>query len=300
MISNMSICSPWLQNTKNNLGNWATSVNSWDFFCIILEKSPCDWVDMPIDEENREDEQLLRLIREVLEFADGSPNQQQAMQELLKLIHNLKGIYKHNDPIIDYHAVFNSTLETVSIEKDTNNISGKYLRQFIKKFEIDTSNGSANLIRLNFVRRFNRILKNRITDIYRQLKKQPISLDISVSPDNYSITLLDTISSDETLTGIDAIIASELEERVTNIGQKIWNYIKQDPEHKLRNCHPREHVNGNCQELAIRLLLKNPPDSLTDIAKDLDINYQTLNAHWKRRCLPLLREIGQNFGYGQE
>jgi hypothetical protein len=115
-LATMSICSPWLQKTKNNSRNEATLINFQEFFCIILEKSPFDRVGMQIDEPNH-DEKLLEFIKEVLECVDGSSEQQKAMQQLLRLIPNLKGIYKHSDPIIDYQTAFNMSLESISMEK---------------------------------------------------------------------------------------------------------------------------------------------------------------------------------------
>ena len=51
-----------------------------------------------------------------------------------------------------------------------------------------------------------------------------------------------------------------------------------------------------CQILSYRLIIKDPPDSFTQIAQDLDIPYQTLVSHWKR-SLPLLQAQAQIFGY---
>jgi hypothetical protein len=301
-LATMSICSPWLQKTKNNSSNEATLINFQEFFCIILEKSPFDRVGMQIDEP-KHDEKLLKFIKEVLDCVDGSSEQQKAMQQLLRLIPNLKGIYKHSDPIIDYQTAFNMSLESISMEKLAENqkiISGKYLRRFINKFQVNIDVVKVDDIRKRFVTSFNRIIKNKIFDTYRQLKSQPISLDVPISEEKSTTILLDIITNEETLTGVDLIIAAELQESRDNIGKEIWKYIEEDPDNKLKNCHPREYINANCQELAIRLLLKNPPDKLTNISKDLGINHQTLNAHWKRRCLPLLQEIGKNFGYEQE
>ncbi|HEY9652310.1 MAG TPA: hypothetical protein V6C95_16750, partial [Coleofasciculaceae cyanobacterium] len=74
-------------------------------------------------------------------------------------------------------------------------------------------------------------------------------------------------------------------------------YIKQDPEQKLRQCHPKASPNCNCQLLSQRISLKSPPDKFSQLARELNINYQTLVQHWKRSCLPLLQTIAINLGY---
>jgi len=48
------------------------------------------------------------------------------------------------------------------------------------------------------------------------------------------------------------------------------------------------------------LLLKDPPDKFSVIAKELNINYQTFKSHWKRTGLPLIKEIALKFGYQPE
>jgi AcrR family transcriptional regulator len=242
---------------------------------------------MPIDEE------LTQLIREVLQYPDGSSQQEQAMERLLRLIPHLEGIDTGHEPGIDYLSAFNLALQGISIRKQ--NISSYHLQRFLTSFNLDIDNENSEIIRQNFVKRFNRILKNKKKDISRDLKRQPLSLDKPIDGQESETTHLSNIS-DKTLSGLDNLISKEEEEQIRRIGQRLWQYIEEDPEEILRNCHPRKRPNANCQQLARRFLLKEKPNKI-DIARELDINPQTLYSHWNRKCLPHLREIAIKFGY---
>jgi hypothetical protein len=47
----------------------------------------------------------------------------------------------------------------------------------------------------------------------------------------------------------------------------------------------------------MRLLVQDPPQRIADVAREFNVNNQTLYSHWKNNCLPLLQEIGRHFGY---
>jgi hypothetical protein len=241
------------------------------------------------------DQQLRQLIQEVLACQNGSSEQRQAMNRLLNLIPQLPRIYKHLDTNINYPEVFNQALMGISLDKG--GVSDIPLRNFIQKRNLDINNTHQEII-VHFVRWFNKILNFKIIDAYRSLKNKPLSLDNSLSDENNG-TYLDLVES-ETFTNIDDIIKKEQEQRIQRIGQNMWRYIEEDPEGKLQNCHPRNYPNANCQELARRLYLKEPPDKLASIAREINVSYQTLNSHFKRNCLEFFREIGKNLGYIQE
>ncbi len=247
----------------------------------------------------RMNEQLRQRIEEVLTYQNGSPEQNQAMNGLLTLIPQLPGIYHSADQRINYQEAFNDALEAISLDKvkisdqEKAKISDRHLRKFVQKRNLDINDASLEIIR-DFVTWFNKILKFKIIDLYRRFKIQPLSLDVPLPSENGE-TYIGTVPTEKP-TGIDVLIKQETQQ----IGQRLWQYIEEDPEGELQSCHPREHPNANCQELAKRLQLKDPPDKLSDIAKEFNVNYQALNSHWKRRCLPLLREIAKNFGYQQD
>jgi hypothetical protein len=118
--------------------------------------------------------------------------------------------------------------------------------------------------------------------------------------DEGSETLSDRLADSVpcTLLEIEAQTRREQEQQKNQrIGVQLKQYIDQDPEGKLRRCHPQAYPECNCQILSQRLLLKYPPDKLAIVARDLNINYNTLTWHWKNKALPLLQAIARSLGY---
>jgi Fic family protein len=143
----------------------------------------------------------------------------------------------------------------------------------------------------------NGYLKWRIKDLYTLENQYAISLDRLISNDDGStITLLEQVTT-ITLDLLEVKIVQIQEEECQRLGQKVRQYIQQDQERKLTSCHPRKHPECNCQLLVQRLLLQQPPEKIADIARELDVNNQTVYSHWKKNCIPLLQEIGRRFGY---
>ena len=56
----------------------------------------------------------------------------------------------------------------------------------------------------------------------------------------------------------------------------------------------------NLWEIAKRSLLKSPPQSFAEMAREFDVPYQALIAHNRRKCKPLLKQIYQELLGGKE
>ncbi|GAB4131690.1 MAG: hypothetical protein Fur0046_00820 [Cyanobacteria bacterium J069] len=67
-------------------------------------------------------------------------------------------------------------------------------------------------------------------------------------------------------------------------------YVQNDPIQCLGNCHLPNQAHCNCRDLAKRLLLSAPPESMGAIARDLNIKESALAKHWRTQCLPLLKK----------
>jgi hypothetical protein len=98
-------------------------------------------------------------------------------------------------------------------------------------------------------------------------------------------------------TGLAAYSGQQQSKALQDCALKLELYIETDPDYELRNSHPRNFSGCNSQLLTQRMLLKHPPDTLAEISREFAIDYQTLNSHWKRKTLPLLRELAIRFGY---
>lgn len=224
------------------------------------------------------DRRLSALIAEVRQHLAPSKKWRTAMNKLLLQIQQLPGVKKSAHP--NYPAALNLTLEWVSRE--------------IANFEPRSPSVSKS-----FVNWINGYLGWRIKDLYSPDKDAPISLDAPIAVDAGETTRLELLP-DFTLSGLDGMIESVQKETTQRIGLELELYIEQDPEGKLKNSYPRSSPECNCQFLSMRRVLKEPPDKFTDLAKELNVKYPTLNSHWQKKCKPSLQEIARTLGYKQE
>jgi hypothetical protein len=224
--------------------------------------------------------QLRQQLAAVLAAPVQSATRAKAMSRLLRTVMQLPGIRSVNHQ--DYLLALNQTWEWVSRNID----------------EFQSATGS---LERDLVRWINGYLYWRIQDIYHSTpnSKQHLSLNEEIF-DNGE-TYLDLLSEsgfiDLNLNTLSTHIQLLQQQEHQKIASQIEAWVQLDPDRKLQDCHPRDRLQCNCQTIGYRSIVKDPPDSLTDIAKDLDIPYQTLVAHWKRRCLPLLQAQAKFFGY---
>ncbi|MEA5605858.1 helix-turn-helix domain-containing protein [Nostoc sp. UHCC 0252] len=234
------------------------------------------------------DEQLKKLIDEVCSYPDPSLERQKALNRLLMVVQQLPGIYKSGHQ--DYLEALNQTWEWVS----------RKICKFEARSQSD-SKGVSPSFQQSLVIWINGYLKWRIKDLYRPDSNYTISLDRLTRNDEGDETTLLNILPDRqsqtiSLNLLDIKIAQIQEVERQSLGKRIWQYIEQDEEGKLTASHPRKNPECHCHLLAMRLLLEQPPHKIADIARELNISNQTLYSHWKKNCLPLLKEIGMNFG----
>lgn len=251
-----------------------------------------------------EDERLRQLIAAVCQCSDGSLEWRKAMSRLLIFIQGLPEYSRY------------SNLDCPDDLLDALNQTWEWLSRNIKHFEPRTAS-----LRGDLVRWINGYLYWRVRDLDLPDplpgKQLSYSLDAAM-PSSFANEdgnvreqttwlervsdrgqLLGTPSNPQILSGLEAYIEQLQQQSEQYLVQKLAFYIEQDPERQLQDCYPRRHQECNCQVLSQRLLFifKNPPDKLTDIARESHINYQTLVSHWKLKGLPLLRRIATELGY---
>lgn len=229
------------------------------------------------------DEQLRELIAEVCKYPLQSPEKQKALNRLLIQIQHLPGLARSSHP--DYLQALNRTWE--------------WLCQNIQNFKPRSPSLQESLVAW-----INGYLYWRIQDLYAPDNRVPRSFDELVRGEIAGKTYLEQLSNQgigiPTQTGIDGYIEQLQREEQQRIGLEIERYIEEDPDGKLQKCHVKAFPQCNCQLLSQRLSLQVPPDKFALLARELDVNYQSLVAHWKRRCLPLLQEIALSLGYEPE
>lgn len=228
------------------------------------------------------DEQLKQLIDAACQKPKGSFLWRIAMHRLLVELQKLPGIKKSNHP--DYLQALNQTWEWVT---------RKICIEFVPRSEsIETS----------LVNWINGYLYWRIKDLYAAKTNEFMSLDATIGNNNEKeISLLEKLSNTNlktpTLDGLDGYIEKLQKERIQNIALSLEDYIHQDPEKKLRTCHPNNYPNCNCQFLAQKRYLQYPPITYYELAQQSNISHRKLTDHWYRKCKPLLQKIALDLGY---
>ncbi|XZN92338.1 MAG: hypothetical protein ACM65M_05680 [Microcoleus sp.] len=257
-----------------------------DIFSGIIELSPCH-TNVPVNN----DEQLRELLQLLKDSQQGSQKQERFKNQLCKLIPDLPGSrkYREPDPKIDFDGAVNEAYGGFF----------KTLPIFLRGIDLD--NIADDVLRTRVVKRFNQIIQNKVCNQYRKLKRQPFTFSLDAPNKSKTGEEFDAegMADDTTEVGIEQLIEREQAKNQRRIGRQLWQYIEDDPDGKLRNSYPSDKPDANSQVLA-RRLLKDPPDKLSVIARELNIKYQTLNSHWKRASLPLLKEIVLEFGYQPE
>jgi hypothetical protein len=227
------------------------------------------------------DERLRQLIATVCQHPDGSLERRKAMHRLLIELQQLPRLLKSSHP--DYLDALNRTWEWVN-------------RNICSSFELRTPS-----IQESLVKWINGYLHWRIKDVLSPQGSKTLSLDKIIGDPEEGTPLLEQLSqtglSTPTLSGLSGHIEQLERDNIQRIALDLERYIQQDPKGKLRNCFPRAHPNCNCHLLSIRRYLKDPPDSFSDIAQELNMKSTQLTNHWYGRCKPLLQEIAEDLGY---
>ncbi|NES18940.1 MAG: hypothetical protein F6K41_08435 [Symploca sp. SIO3E6] len=234
---------------------------------------------------NMTDEQLQGLITRICQHPDSiSWERRQAINRLLIRLQQLPGLLK--SPHLDYLEALDKTWEWVS----------RNICQFEPRLHLS--------IQESLVKWINGYLRWRIKDLYQQGDCQPYSIDNKINNNGeISTTLGEQISETglqpPVLSGIDGYIEQRRNQKIQQTALKLELYILEDPQGRLKSCHPRNRPDCNCQFLSQRLLFQDPPQRFSDISRELGINRQTLKSHWERKCKPLLQEIAVSLGYSK-
>lgn len=238
-----------------------------------------------------EDIQLYELISKFCQQTPGSFQRRKAFIPLLKQVQQLRGLAK---PRRGYeHEKYPDVLHDTLIQ-----VRDRLCTEFNPV--LPTLRGSLTVWINNKLG-----LKYKVIELFSPQTRREISIDNLINTEQGGETF-NEIVSDRTidgtirLSGIFRVIEEENREQSQELDRKLRDYLEQDPQGKLQNCHPKCIDFCNCQELIKRRFLKDPPDKWHKIAKDFNISYGTVTSHWHRRCEPLIREITKNLGYVRE
>jgi len=206
-------------------------------------------------DENQLDTELIRLFETICQSPANSPEKAKALNRFIILCQ--KNLSLIQDQHLDYPEALNKTWKWVS--------------ENLNKFQSSSPSFSYSLQRW-----INGYLYWRIKDLYGVNGPPSVSIEQLVSE-------------------LDALEKSEEEKQLNLVLEEIRRHVEADPDCILRKFHPRGHPECNCQLLIKRLIFQNPPDTLANIAKEFDINYQNVNTRWqhtkRQNCRQMLKEI---------
>ncbi len=233
------------------------------------------------------DASLCKLIQEALH----DPNKAEVLAYAIDHLPKIKN-YLGNGWLPYYDEALPVTMR--DIQQNINEFPQRYSLN-LESVNCQNSSEAAN-VRECFIKWVNMILKCDCKDVKRRRDRQPRTVSINRGEDG--LTIEETIADDLTITGIECLLIEELH----LLARTMRRYIEEDPEIRLRNCHPRNNSHLNCQILSQKILLKEPPLNPRQIARELTtaetvISEQTLYDRWRNYCLPLLRTIARELGY---
>jgi hypothetical protein len=197
------------------------------------------------------DENLRELIIQVCSHPRGTLQRSKAMNQLLMAAQRLPKLSRSSHP--EYWEAFSIIWEW--LDKNLHNFHPR-----------------CSPLRDSFVHWINAFLRYRIKDLYN--KKHP---HLTYLGDREYDELPDCFSGSNS-----TIEQLEIEEKKC-LARAIEEYIDRDPEGKLKGCHPRNRPDCNSQIIAQKLFLQSTPEKMTAIARQLNINMQTISSFWYRK-----------------
>lgn len=208
------------------------------------------------------DQQLNDLVQYIRQFPAGSPQRQQGMTQMIRLIQQSNQLWHENS---DYYE---DALQQTWLYFCRNICEG--------------STGEAyDCSRASIITWLNRYLKWRLYDLRAEVSTRQ-KLTVQPKDDGYS-SLLSDVESLPAPSDVPPIIEQT----------RAW--VEEDPEGELQNVHIQGKPNVNCQTLILRRL---PPEtSWQEISQEFNLSISTLSSFYQRQCLPRLRKFGINQRY---
>ncbi|MGF1516131.1 MAG: hypothetical protein ACFB5Z_20875 [Elainellaceae cyanobacterium] len=222
------------------------------------------------------DKRLRDLIRQACDADSSDRERKRSLHRLLILVQRLPNLIRSSHP--DYAIALNQTLDWFCRNLESFEERPPSLQRSLEVW-------------------VNGYLKWRIRDLYiddQAHQKRQTSLDRPIGDSD--ATRLDRLASPTpSLSNLTTYIEAIQDQQRQQLGRQIQALIEQDPDGVLSRCHPRSAPDCNCQMLTIRLLLREPPERISTLAREFQVKDQTLYSHWKKKCLPCLFDIAQRF-----
>ncbi len=206
-------------------------------------------------------EQLRQLVAETCSHPPGSLKRQQGLTKIIRLIERSKKLWQENQPY------YEDALQQTWLYFCQNVCEG------VTGEKYDPERSSVNTW-------LNRYLRWRLQD-FRADEVEKVKKTVSK-----------VCRFDQTTDPIENIAASP---DIPPIFEKVKNWVKTDPQGKLRSLHIQGRPDITCQVLILRRL---PPEtSWKKLSAEFGVAVSTLSSFYQRQCLPCLRKFGKSEGY---
>lgn len=231
---------------------------------------------------SEEDKRLYQLIENFCQQGSNKIKRSRAFASLLAELKKLRGLEKPTSYHPEYEDILQETWGLVAQKICTEfDPQGRNLRNSLTLWINEKLRLQYKVMDLFSTGRKAETARQELNNLIRQ---KPISIDAPVSgssDDSQPLTVGELIA-DPTPNFIETLEREELKKAIEEL-----------------NCPSQNYPQCTCLEIAKRHLLKQPPDTIAQIARDLGMNYQTVHSHWKRSCKPLLAEIWKQFNLGE-
>ncbi len=202
---------------------------------------------------------LRSLIKEACTYPKNTPQHRKAINHLLRSLLKSGRIWRPPAANDDNEDIYEEALQKTMLDLVSKTLCEKY----------DPNRGL-------FLSWFNECLKNKWKDEIRKANRHKSRIQSVLEKDEMSIDL-----SEQIVSPIDAIL-------LTQTWESFKQWIKEDPDNVLKDCHIRNNPKANCQLFAELKLIFGK--EWKEIADEVGSPSGSLRPHWQRKCEPLLHK----------
>lgn len=224
-----------------------------DEFRLKLEK---------YSDRSPQDERLCQLILNICLLSRDNPQRRKLVDRLFRQLQLSPKLSKVSHPY--YYEAQNKTWLWLN----------KHLHEF---------NPQHSPIQASLITWVNGHLRYRIQDLYTSKNRKNLN--------TLPLEALETSGFYGCLDALNWEIERIEREEKQALARDIANYFQGDPQQELRNCHPRNRPDCNCQIIAQKLLLDESPAKMATIARQLNIKEQTIRSFWRRTGFSKIKKI---------
>lgn len=199
------------------------------------------------------------LVMEACKYPKNTPQHRKAINHLLRSLLKSGRIWRPAAGNDNNKDIYEEALQKTLVDLSSKTLCEKY-------------NPEQGL----FLHWFNRCLMNKYTDEIRKVTSYQKRIQSVLENDEMSIDLIDNLVSP-----IDATL-------LTQIWESFKQWIIEDPDNFLKDCHIRDNPKANCQLFAE--LNRIQGKKWQEIADEVGSPQGSLRSHWNRKCEPLLQK----------